>query len=124
MPRPAIIKQQIDRLTQCLVEIGLVDDQQYCFQRTITGYKIEISFPGAGHISIAMKDDEYAEIYNHLERERAFNLKMVDGAIIQMMYIFQGLNLEQHRLAFSLHLVLKNFKINQIYIWKMRCMLI
>jgi len=100
MPTPSLIKQQIDRLTIDLVKISLAHDQQFCFQKSIFENKIEISFPGASHVSIAMKDRFYSDIYDHLAKERAYNVKMLDGAIIQMMYVFDNNGLEQHRLAF------------------------
>jgi hypothetical protein len=99
-PTPSMIKNQIDRLVLHLVEVGFANDQQCCFQKSTAGNLVEVTFPGAEHVSVAMKDMPYGEIYDHLAKERAYVIKMMDGAIIQMMYAFVGRNLERHRLAF------------------------
>ena len=117
MPTPSEIKQQIDRLVIYLVEVGLATDQQFCFQRSCYDNVTEITFSGADHISFIMKDIHYNQIYDHLAKERAFNVKMIDGAIVQMMYIFDGLDLERHRLAFLPSPYLEEFQNNpEIYL--------
>jgi hypothetical protein len=100
MPNPEKIKQQVNRIVGYLVEVGLASDQNFGLRRDHPGGCVEISFPQAEHVSIAMKDRAYQEIYEHLARERAYNAKLPDGALVQMMYIFDGLALQRHRLAF------------------------
>jgi hypothetical protein len=100
MLTPSEIKQQIDRLVLYLVEAGLSSDQQFCFQRPKAKNVIEITFPGSEHVSVALKDTHYTAVYDHLARERAYNFKMMDGAMVQMMYVFNGPNLQRQRLAF------------------------
>lgn len=100
MPLPSVIFQQIKRLVLYLVYTGIASDQNLPFQRTGHGNKTEITFHGAEHVSVAIKDKFYSEIYDHLLRERAYNVKMIDGAMLQMMYMYNGLNLKTHRLAF------------------------
>jgi len=100
MPPFSIVKQQIESLVIYLVDIGIASDQNFPFRRSNYDGKIEVTFPGAMHVSVAMRDKSYAEIYDHLIRERAYNIKMVDGAMIQMMYLFDDTTLETHRLAF------------------------
>jgi len=112
MPTPFRIKQQIDDIALHLVEIGLTDDQQYCFEKRTGKNCIEVTFPKAQHVSIALKEMHYAEIYDHLVRERAYNFKMLDGAIIQMTYAFDGRTLQKHRLAFFPSPYLEEFQNN------------
>jgi hypothetical protein len=100
MPMPEKIKKEIDWIVGFLVEVGLAGDQNYAFLRNVGGKLVEVTFPQAEHVSIALKDRDYSEIYEHLSRERAYNAKMPDGAIIQMMYIFVDETLQRHRLAF------------------------
>lgn len=100
MPDPRRIKNQIDRIVRCLVEVGLAGDQNFALKRELGGGRVEITFPQAEHVSIALKDRTYTEIYEHLMQERAYNAKMPDGALVQMMYVFIGETLERHRLAF------------------------
>ena len=100
MPAPAEIKRQIDGIVRYLVEIGLANDQNFAILRTLGGNRSAVTFPQAEHVSIAMKDRAYSDIYEVMAHERAFVAKMPDGALIQMMYMFDGPVLERHRLAF------------------------
>lgn len=96
---PKDIHQQINGVVSYLVEVGLAGDQNFAIQRQSAG-SVEITFPHAGHASIALKDRGYAEIYEHLVHARAYNARMPDGALVQMMYIFKDGTLQRHRLAF------------------------
>ena len=100
MLTPRQIENQINKLIKYLVEMGLADDQNSAFQRSGRGSLVEVTFDKAENVSIALKNRPYNEIYQHLARERAYNVKMPDGALIQMMYIFDGSTLQRHRLAF------------------------
>ena len=51
-------------------------------------------------ISIAMKNIAYEEIYKKLEESNNYNIKMLDGSLIQMLYSFEYDKLVSHRLAF------------------------
>lgn len=100
MPTPTAIKMQIDELVGYLVKVGLANDQNLAFMRQGRGNAIEVTFPQAEHVSYAMKDRSYTEIYQHLTRERAFTAKMPDGALILMRYLFHNSVLQQHSLGF------------------------
>ncbi len=100
MPTPEEIKKQIDGIVGYLVEIGLAEDQNFAFQRKVARGRVEVTFPNAEQVSIALKDRAYSEIYEHLVQERAYNAKMPDGALVQMVYVFDDSTLRRHRLAF------------------------
>ena len=93
------ITDQLNERISRLVEIGLADRVQTAFQRQ-EGRRVEITFQNAARVSVSLKNFEYAEIYRLLVRERVYNVKMLDGALIQMMYEFSGDALRRHRLAF------------------------
>lgn len=95
-PRTAF--KQIQRLTAHLVETGLADDQQFPVWRETD--VVEITFGNAGYISVALGGTPYAEVYSDFVRHRVFNAKLLDGALVQMMYLFADGALRQHRLAF------------------------
>ena len=94
------IEKQINELIKCLVEMGLADDQRFAFRRAGRDNVVQVTFDKAEHVSIALKDRSYAEIYQYLKQVGAFSAKMLDGALVQMMYLFQGSTLQRHRLAF------------------------
>ena len=95
---PGATLHQINRLIRHLVEVGLADDQQFAFRRE-KGF-VEITFENAGYLSVALKDVPYADVYDIFARQRVFNAKLLDGALLQMMYAFTDGALERHRLAF------------------------
>ena len=100
MLTPNEIKDQIDKLVRYLVEISLSDHQYFAFQRSRSDNIVEVTFNKANHVSIALKDFPYNEIYKRLVESDAYNVKMLDGALIQMMYAFADETLQSHRLAF------------------------
>ena len=82
-----------------MVELSLADDQNFAFLRG-RGNSVQATFEGTEHVTVAMRNLPYIEIYDHLAQARAFNAKMLDGALIQMMYEFKGGELQGHRLAY------------------------
>ena len=110
MPSPSQTQTQINELVGYLVYIGLADDQRFAFQKTVDGNLRQVTFEGSEHVQLALKNFSYDEIYQHLVQERAYNVKMLDGALIQMMYAFAGRTLQRHRLAFFSAPHLENFQ--------------
>lgn len=100
MPDSRQIAAEINRLVSYLVETGLADDQRFALQKTVDGNLHEVTFQGSEHVPFALRNRPYEEIYQHLMQQRAYNVKMLDGALIQMMYTFGGEGLRRHRLAF------------------------
>ena len=100
MPTPNQIRDQINELVRYLVEIDLADDQEFAFQRSMRGNLVQVTFEHDAHISTALRDIPYDKIYQLLVQDRAYNVKMLDGALLQMMYEFTSGTLQRHRLAF------------------------
>lgn len=96
---PKSIKDDIDGLISELIGKGVCDDSNFSAIRT-SGSKADVTFSGSEHVSIAFGDIEYAEIYHELADKRSYNMRLVDGALLQMMYRVEGDELLQHRLAF------------------------
>ena len=96
---PEEVRAQIESLTADLIEIGLCNHQKFPSLRT-EGPIAEVAIPGITNLSIVLKNIPYAEIYTELLGSQCYNLRMVDGALIQMMYRFADGNIRSHRLAF------------------------
>jgi len=96
---PKNIKEDIDGLISELIGKGVCDDSNFSAIRT-SGSKADVTFSGSEHVSIALGDIEYDEIYRELADKRSYNMRLVDGALLQMMYRVEGDELLQHRLAF------------------------
>ena len=97
MPRDILIA--INSITRKVVEEGLVDhENQVSLQQS--NNKTIITWAGQTDISYILKGLHYTDVYNRLESENQYNFKMLDGALVQMMYMFRGRRLISHRLAF------------------------
>ena len=95
---PGRVRQHINALIRHLQLVGLVDDYQEAFERQ-TKFT-EISFSNAKYITNAFRNIDYPEIYSMFAQHRVFNARLLDGAFIQMLYLFEENELIKHRLAF------------------------
>lgn len=61
-----------------------------------------LGLPSSANYSIAMKNIPYSDIYNELNRNNSFHIKMIDGALISFQYLFtsDGTTLKKHILSF------------------------
>ena len=110
MSSPDQVEKQINEFVSFLVERSLVDDQNFAFRKNIRGQVAEIIFQGHEHLSVALRKRNYREIHEEMTRERAYNAKMLDGALIQMTYEFVNTTLQRHRLAFFPSPILEEFQ--------------
>ena len=90
---------RVDGLLRHLGKVGIARHYQRAVLH-LDGRAAQVSFPGAEHVSAAMKDQDYRRIYRRLLTERAYSAVMLDNAILQIMYRFKGRELAAHRLAF------------------------
>lgn len=93
------VYNQINQLTSDLVGTAICDDQNFPIRRgdTWDTCSIEIS---KIDIASALKNKPYHELFYELEKARSYNLKLLDGALIQLQYRFDSNSLTAHRLAF------------------------
>jgi len=117
MPTPEDIRHQMEKLTADLVGLSLCDRQNFPALRDFGQGCREVGIGDRGNISFALKNVPYHEIYSELERTQTYNLRMLDGALIQMMYRFRDNQVETHRLAFFPSPFLEEFQNNpEIYL--------
>ncbi|MCG7929950.1 MAG: DUF2290 domain-containing protein [Candidatus Thiodiazotropha lotti] len=100
MPSPEALRQQLERLTADMIGLGLCNRQNFPSMRDLAEGCREVGFTQDGGLSLALKNVPYADIYTELDRRHSYNIRMLDGALLQMMYRFRGNQLESHRLAF------------------------
>lgn len=112
MPSPERIRQQAAQLTADLVGLSLCDRQNYPAVRDLGEGLREVGIGVRGNTSYALKNIPYHDIYRELERTQTYNLRMLDGALIQMMYRFRNNEVEAHRLAFFPSPFLEEFQNN------------
>ena len=94
------VYKEVRSITQKLIEVGLSDDQNFPTNKCISKNKEQIAYAGIKDLSIVLKNVEYVQVYQQLDKNRNYNIKMADGALIQMMYVYENSKLASHRLAF------------------------
>ncbi|MFN8138494.1 MAG: DUF2290 domain-containing protein [Fimbriimonadales bacterium] len=82
-----------------LVKNGLAEDQNMPVTTRI-GTRTEVTFDTAAAITISLKDMDYQSTYDQLNEARAFSAKLLDGALLQILYRFRRRGIESHRLAY------------------------
>ncbi len=92
--------RQINAFTEAAVETSLSNDQNFPSTTGAFEGAFEISIANASAMSVALKNLAYREIYAELERERCFNVKMLDGALITMRYRFRKGEISGHSLSY------------------------
>ena len=95
-----IVLQEIRFLTEKLISVNLSVSQNYPSSVSTSNGGVEITFSGASNLSVALKNIEYHEIYRQLDHSNNYNLKLIDGALIQLSYTFSNDKLVSHRLCF------------------------
>tara|TARA_B100002049_G_scaffold26782_1_gene17703 strand:+ start:2181 stop:2828 length:648 start_codon:yes stop_codon:yes gene_type:complete len=107
----AEIIDQINKVTSSLIGVNLSDEQNFPSEKNGSIY-----ISGNHDISISLRNISYSEIYKILNSSKNFNIKLVDGALIQMMYSFDANeNLKKYRLAFFPSPDLEEFQNNSEY---------
>lgn len=84
-----LVKEEIDNIISKLIEVGLCVNQNFTSDKMIGNNKI-ISWGQIKDLSIVMKNVDYEDIYKVLEEEGNYNIKLIDGSLIQMMYTFNS----------------------------------
>lgn len=104
MSNPKSIESEISRLTSALIGSGLCSDQNYPSSKVANhkdGQVSIIGIDGVDELSFSLRNVDYQNTYEELKKRRCFNLSMVDGGLIQMLYTFQAGTLIKHLLSFS-----------------------
>ncbi len=90
---------QIKHITEIFIQNGICVAQNYPKEKDG-----EISWIGFKNISFILKSQSYDSIYREILRNKDFNILMIDGGIIQMLYKFSKSKiLEEHILSFYPH---------------------
>ncbi len=91
--------KEVQSLTASLIGVGICMDQNFPTMNESKNYTF-IGFPGLERLAIALKNIPYADTYGEFNGRRYFNMRLVDGALVQIQYTFVRDELSKHRLAF------------------------
>lgn len=89
------ILKQIQNTTRLFIEHGISITENHPI---ISGD--EIIWSDFKDISFTLRNESYSKIYFKCLKEKAFNVLLLDGAFLQLMYRFKRDELIAHRLAF------------------------
>lgn len=109
--RPELVLRQAGNLIDYLVDMGLARAENAPILRT-TPQGVEVTFSTAHLVTVSMKNRDYQDTHQLLLADKVFNFKMVDDALIQMMYRFDKQGVVKHRLAFFPSPVLDGFAVH------------
>jgi len=104
-------KKDLSDLLSSLIERHVADDQNFPVLRRLSDETWEVSFGGAEHVFIAMRDIDYQDLYRELCEKRSYSVKLIDGGLLQLQYKFdKNGTLLKHRLAFYPSPSLRSFQ--------------
>lgn len=90
------IYEQIKNITSSLIGVNLSEEQNFPSEKDGVIY-----ISGNHDISVSLRNISYADIYKVLRDDKNYNLKLIDGALIQIQYSFDSDdNLLKYRLVF------------------------
>jgi hypothetical protein len=104
------ILNDIKNMTTQLIKVGLSVKQNFPICQSFAGKVHKLTYGKMQDLSIVLKNIKYEEIYNELDHNNNFNIKMIDGALLQLLYTYQGNKLISHRLAFFPSPYLESFQ--------------
>jgi len=97
---PETVFAEIQRLTSDLIATGLSVDQNFPSIRTMDNGETLVGLSRTEDLAITLKNIPYAEAYEVLRGNRSFNIRLIDGGMIQMLFTFEGEELIKQRMAF------------------------
>ena len=104
-----VIYSQIQKLTAELIETGLCDAQNFPSMVKRNGGIEDVGITAADN-SLFLKSIPYLEMYYELVRKKIYNVKLIDGALLYMLYRFEDNRLLMHRLSYFPAPDLKSFQ--------------
>ncbi|WP_248626275.1 DUF2290 domain-containing protein [Enterococcus cecorum] len=90
---------QINQMTVDLIKMGICSEQNFPSINRQSGNITEIGISSADK-SIFLKKISYSEMYAVLLETKNYNMKLIDGALITLLYRFEKNNIIAHRLSF------------------------
>ncbi len=99
MLRPRDIYNQLTSLTGALIKSGLCDAQNFPSIIDCPHNITDIGVSGKDY-SIFLKSITYAEMYQAALEKKIYNIKMIDGALLTLLYRFSDNQIITHRLTY------------------------
>ena len=97
---PEDIFTEINEVTAELITAGISIDQNFPSIRKTTEGKTVVGMSSDVDLSITLKNIPYSDAYAVLRDSRSYNMRLIDGGLIQMLFTYGKEGLEKQRLAF------------------------
>jgi hypothetical protein len=94
------VAKEVNGAIEVLVGHGLADDQNPAYVDRVGKNHYLVRYSNEPAFTAALRNRPYAEAYRELRLARSYNILMLDGAMLQMVYEFEDGDLKRHRLAF------------------------
>lgn len=97
------VAAEIRDLTSKMIGVGLCVESNYPSKTSHVSDASavqDVSISGFKEASFALRNRPYVETYNALRTKRAFNMRLIDGALLQLRYRFRQDQLVKHALSF------------------------
>lgn len=92
--------KQINDLTEAAIGLSLASEQNFPSTHGEVNTVFEISVNTATAMTVALKNVSYREIYGELDKARCFNIKMLDGGMLLLLYRFLNGAVASHSLSY------------------------
>ncbi|SEQ09444.1 hypothetical protein SAMN05216522_101174 [Rosenbergiella nectarea] len=84
-PRETVMS--INKISSYLIREGFSDSQNY--PRLLEDNRnFYVDYSGFSDISKSLKNIDYTEIYDYLDENNQYNFKLIDGALVHLLYTF------------------------------------
>lgn len=97
---PREIVRQARDLTTELIATNLSVAQNFPALTRLPGGIEEVAFSADSPSELILKGVPYPAIYEELDRKKLYNFKLIDGALVQLLYRFKQRKLIAHRVGF------------------------
>jgi hypothetical protein len=94
------INQEIRVLTQHLTEANICQENQFPALRTLNAGVSEVYPSESMDMSAAMRNVPYAEAYDAFRKAKAYNMILLDGAMIHFRYRVKGADVVKHNIGY------------------------
>jgi hypothetical protein len=89
----------INALIGFLIEQGMADDENLAIMNQDGPTTFTVGYPNP-NFAATLKKIPYADVYVQQLTSRAYNVRMLDGALLQLVYEFVDKKIMRHRLSF------------------------
>jgi hypothetical protein len=91
---------QLTELMTSLIGLSLCNEQNFPSTKGDIGKRFELTVGNAASLIVALKNIAYQDIYRELDQARAYNFKMLDGALVTLRYRFLLGEIIEHSLSY------------------------